>query len=150
NTATDASLMNLRLAAHLINHPTSPARYVCVVDSGIQPSQDAGGFDTHQLDCSPQATNVLHSLESLVSVIRKPGDNDPSKLDLDKTLIIINTDFGRTPGAEGTTKKGRGHWPFGFPIILIGGPVSSANHGIYGACGPDAKATLAIKPQEHR
>jgi hypothetical protein len=38
---------------------------------------------------------------------------------LDETLIVIGTEFGRTPGAQGS--DGRDHHPYGFSVVLAGG-----------------------------
>ena len=40
---------------------------------------------------------------------------------LDETLIVIGTEFGRTPGAQGS--DGRDHHPYGFSIALAGGGI---------------------------
>jgi uncharacterized protein (DUF1501 family) len=40
---------------------------------------------------------------------------------LDDTLVVIGTEFGRTPGAQGS--DGRDHHPYGFSIALAGGGV---------------------------
>jgi uncharacterized protein (DUF1501 family) len=38
---------------------------------------------------------------------------------LDETLVVVGTEFGRTPGAQGS--DGRDHHPFGFSVVLAGG-----------------------------
>lgn len=40
---------------------------------------------------------------------------------LDETLVVIGTEFGRTPGAQGA--DGRDHHPFGFSVVLAGGGI---------------------------
>ena len=40
---------------------------------------------------------------------------------LDETLIVIGTEFGRTPGAQNS--DGRDHHPYGFSVALAGGGV---------------------------
>lgn len=40
---------------------------------------------------------------------------------LDETIVVIATEFGRTPGAEGG--DGRDHHPFGFSVALAGGGI---------------------------
>jgi hypothetical protein len=144
----DATRMSLRIAAHLINHPTAPARYVCVVDGGILPVKDAGGYDAHDDCCPIQSRNLVNLLTALGEVINAPGERDGKKLDLDSTLVILNTEFGRTPDAQGATGSGRGHWPYGYPVVYLGGPVRGRS--IHGACGADARATKWITPREHR
>ena len=40
---------------------------------------------------------------------------------LDDTLVVFATEFGRTPGAEGT--NGRDHHPYGFSVWMAGGGI---------------------------
>ncbi len=40
---------------------------------------------------------------------------------LEETMVVIGTEFGRTPGAQGS--DGRDHHPYGFSIALAGGGV---------------------------
>jgi hypothetical protein len=40
---------------------------------------------------------------------------------LDETMVVIGTEFGRTPGAQGS--DGRDHHPYGFSIVLAGGGI---------------------------
>jgi hypothetical protein len=40
---------------------------------------------------------------------------------LDETLVVIGTEFGRTPGAQGA--DGRDHHPYGFSVALAGGGI---------------------------
>jgi hypothetical protein len=144
--ATDPIAMNLHLAAHLLTHPVAPARYVCVIDGGLLPADGGGGYDTHDELPHTQARNLQHTLGRLAAVINQPGEQDPHKLDLDKTLVVLTTEFGRTPFQQG--KKGRNHWPYGFPTVFLGGPVHKP--GVFGACLPTGKASLASSPQENR
>jgi uncharacterized protein (DUF1501 family) len=148
NANTDATTMNLKLAAHLITHPTTPAKYVCIVDTGLISADGGGGYDSHAETSFTQSRNLSHTLTSLLSMVNQPGENDPSKIDLDKTMIVLTTEFGRTPYKQGA--NGRNHWPYGFPIVFIGGPVRNENKGVFGACGEDGFATLASSPQENR
>lgn len=148
NVGIDAITMNLRLAAHLLTHPTAPARYICMIDGGLIPADGGGGYDTHEENPHTQARNLSHTLAGLARIINAPGEADPGKLDLDKTLVVLTSEFGRTPYQQG--KKGRNHWPYGFPVVFLGGPVRSQHQGVFGACGPDARAVVASTPQENR
>lgn len=38
---------------------------------------------------------------------------------LEETLVVIGTEFGRTPGAQGS--DGRDHHPYGFSVVMAGG-----------------------------
>jgi len=40
---------------------------------------------------------------------------------LEDTLVVFATEFGRTPGAEGT--NGRDHHPYGFSVWMAGGGI---------------------------
>lgn len=114
----------IRLAAHLIAHPTTPAHYVGVVDGGLI-GTSGGGYDTHNsghvLATSVNLHNVLSTLRSLV---------DGGLLDLNTTMVVLTTEFGRTPfrangGIANTNSEGRDHFPQGFVNVLIGGPITS-------------------------
>lgn len=138
--------MNLRLAAHLLTHPQTPARYVCVVDGGLVSADGGGGYDTHEEAPHTQARNLHHTLTRLAQYINQPGEQDPHKIDLDKTMVVLTTEFGRTPYKQGT--KGRNHWPYGFPTVMLGGPVHKP--AVFGACRPTGKAQVFVSPQEVR
>jgi len=150
SNSTDSTAMSLKLATHLLTHPTMAARYVCVVDTGLLSADGGGGYDTHFENSRTQARNLSHMLKSLMNLINQPGENDPNKLDLDKTMIVLTTEFGRTPFAQ-DSGKGRNHWPYGYPITFIGGPIRASNKGVFGACGADGRAIVSSSsPQENR
>ena len=44
---------------------------------------------------------------------------------LDETIVVIGTEFGRTPGAE--RADGRDHHPYGFSVALAGGGIKGAS-----------------------
>jgi len=127
--ATDMPAMQLRLATSLLTRSTDAARYVQVIDAGITPNPNAG-HDTHDGHVDYASRNVVHTLQELADRINTPGENDPDKIDLDETMIVLTTEFGRTPDRQGTT--GLNHWPQAYVSVLIGGPVTSAERGIYG------------------
>jgi len=148
SASVDPVTMNMNLAAHLLTHPTTPAKYVGIIDTGLLTADGGGGYDTHFENSFTQARNLSHTLTSLLAIINAPGENNPNKLDLDKTMIVLTSEFGRTPFKQGD--KGRNHWPYGFPIVFIGGPVRATGKGVFGACGEDGRATTASTPQENR
>jgi hypothetical protein len=91
--------------------------------------------------------NFDNMLQSLLAIINGPGETDPTKLSLDDTLIILNTEFGRTPyGQNGT---GRNHHPYGYVTAFIGGPITEAEHGIYGAIRNSGDAGTYTAPGEN-
>jgi hypothetical protein len=141
--------MSLEAARHLLTHPTQPARYVCVSDTGLREASGGGGYDTHSSNAFDTARNFDNMIKSLLAIINAPGENDPKKLSLDDTLIILNTEFGRTPTAQ-DGGDGRNHWPYGYVTMMIGATISGTSKGVYGAIGPDGKATTAATPAENR
>ena len=47
---------------------------------------------------------------------------------LDETLVVFATEFGRTPGSQGS--NGRDHHPYGFSVWLAGGGIrGGVTHG---------------------
>jgi hypothetical protein len=147
SSAANVPAMSLRLAAHLLTHPTQPARHVCVVDSGIV-TTPAGGYDTHY-SALAQGYNLDNSLTQLLSIINQPGEHDPGKLDLDDTLVIINSEFGRTPAADELGDK-RNHHPRAYVTAFLGGPIRSGQMGIHGAIDASGEAHQPVAPGENR
>ena len=143
--------MGLRLAAHLLTHPTHRARHCTVVDTGLRQADSGGGYDTHSEDPITQTRNLDNFLLHLLDFINEPGENHPTKLDLDETMIILNTEFGRTPAPQGgPTARGRNHWSHGFVQVYIGGPIRAGQAGIYGHIDDEGYATVFASPAEHR
>jgi hypothetical protein len=140
--------MGLEAARHLLTHPAEPASYVCVSDVGLYEASGGGGYDTHTENARDTATNFDNLLSALLAIINRPGEADPAKLSLDDTLIILNTEFGRTPARQGTT--GRNHHPYGYVSAFIGGPITAAHKGVSGAIGRDGKALKFATPSENR
>ena len=140
--------MGLWAARHLLTHPTEPASYVCVSDVGLYEASGGGGYDTHTQNARDTATNFDNMLSALLDIINAPGEGDPAKLNLDDTLIILNTEFGRTPNRQSAT--GRNHYPYGYASAFIGGPITAAHKGVYGALGRDGAATVFATPSENR
>jgi hypothetical protein len=141
----DIPLIGLSAAAKLLTHPTEPASYVCVSDTGLYEASGGGGYDTHTDNARDTATNFDNMLKSLLAIINAPGETDPRKLNLDDTLIILNTEFGRTPRAQGST--GRNHHPYGYVTAFIGGPTTK---GVAGAIGPNGSADMYATPAQNR
>lgn len=143
--------MSLEAARHLLTHPTQPARYVCVSDTGLYEASGGGGYDTHDDNAFDTARNFDNLLRSLLAIINAPGETDPTKLSLDDTLIILNTEFGRTPWAQMRSEYGRNHHPYGYVTAMIGATITPAEKGIYGAIGPNGRADdTAAAPSENR
>jgi len=143
--------MSLRLATHLLTHPEYPARHCTVVDTGLIAADGGGGYDTHSNGPWRQASNFNNFLNNLLPKINNAdlGEHDPRKIDLNKTMVILNSEFGRAPGRQGTG-LGRNHWPQGFPQIYIGGPIGEAQAGIYGSIEESGIAKTFTTPAENR
>lgn len=141
----DIPLIGLSAAARLLTHKTEPASYVCVSDTGLYEASGGGGYDTHTENARDTATNFDNMLASLLGIINAPGESDPDKINLDDTLIILNTEFGRTPRAQGAT--GRNHHPYGYVTAFIGGPTTK---GVSGAIGPSGVAEMYASPAQNR
>jgi len=141
--------MGLESAVRLLNHPTAAARYVNVVDTGLRLADGGGGYDTHFDHPYPQARNTTYMLQEVAQRINQPGENDPTKLDLDETMVVLTTEFGRTPTRQ-PGGNGTNHHPYGYVCILLGGPIGPDQAGVAGAIGPDGRATDYITPSELR
>ncbi len=141
--------MSLKLATHLLTHPTSPARHCCVIDTGLKEADGGGGYDTHREMSFTQSRNLNNMLTNLLSKINQPGEGDPNKIDLDKTMVVLNQEFGRAPTAQ-NNGFGRNHWPYGYMQVYIGGPITQQQKGIYGSIEESGHATTFTTPTENR
>lgn len=142
--------MGLKLATHLLTHPLYPARHCTVVDVGVRQADGGGGYDTHSNGPWRQATNFNNFLEHQLGNINLPGERNPNKIDLDKTMVILNSEFGRAPGRQTAGSQGRNHWPSGFAQLYIGGPIREEQAGIYGHIDETGVATQFTTPAENR
>ena len=142
--------MGLRLATHLLTHDKYPARHCTVVDVGVKQADGGGGYDTHSNGPWRQAVNLNNFIEHLLGFINMPNEKNPNKIDLDKTMVILNSEFGRAPGRQNAGSQGRNHWPTGFAQIYIGGPIREEQAGIYGHIDETGLATKFTTPAENR
>ncbi|NRA46691.1 MAG: DUF1501 domain-containing protein [Oligoflexales bacterium] len=74
-----------------------------------------GGYDTH----ANQSANLQPNLEGVDFVIKRFVDGLRAAGKLDSTLIVMYTDFGRTPKINNS--NGRDHWPVGGALMIGGG-----------------------------
>jgi Protein of unknown function (DUF1501) len=137
SSGKDIPFIGLNAAVHLLTHPDTPAAYVCVSDTGIEEASGGGGYDTHTANAHDTAMNFDNMLQALLAKINGPSEGDAKKLNLDDTMIILNTEFGRTPVPQGG--DGRNHHPYGYATAFIGGPITGTS--IAGAIGPDGTAS---------
>ena len=107
-----------------------------LVEAGVRfVSLTYGGWDHHdniKTAMNSQMPNFDKALAALVNDLEQRGM-------LDSTLIMVTTEFGRTPKINGTA--GRDHYPKVFSIVLAGGGIKKGNvHGSSDVTGgePDA------------
>ncbi len=103
------------------------SRYCCVVDAGYV-GDSFGGFsrydshsvtdmDVHAAVHTGNALNVLRTLYEEV---------DAGNLDLSTTLVVLNTEFGRTFSGSQSLGNGSHHCYRGFAVAMLGGPINTA------------------------
>lgn len=145
---TNYPRMELELAAHILTRPGSQARHVTVVDGGLIPASGGGGYDTHNAHNRDSGRNLFNLWNQLTSIINAPGENDPAKLNLDETLVVVNTEFGRTPWSQ--NGDGRNHHPYAYTTVMFGGPVGYDQKGLVGTIDSSGFAQMALSPAETR
>lgn len=97
----------------------------------------AGAWDAHsnlQAGHSKLCGEIDQPIAGLIHDLKRRGL-------LDETLVVIGTEFGRTPGAE--RSNGRDHHPYGFSVALAGG-------GIKGGIAHGATDELGFHAVENR
>jgi len=102
------------------------------VQSGVRfVSLTYGGWDMHNDIKNGMAGQLPAFDQAFATLIR---DLERNGL-LDSTLVMVSSEFGRTPKINGSA--GRDHWPKVFSVVLAGGGVKKGY--IYGTS--DATAT---------
>jgi len=98
------------VARRLLEHGV---RVVELIDTGSQDNWDShGDMATHR----PKARRVDQPLAALLHDLRQRGL-------LSDTLVVICTEFGRTPWSDGGNGKGRNHYAKAFTCLLAGAGV---------------------------
>ncbi len=88
-------------------------RFVQIFHGG---TGSAGAWDAHSNIKSNHSSNCAQVDKPIAGLLK---DLKQRGL-LDETLVVWATEFGRTPGAQGT---GRNHHPFGFSVWMAGGGI---------------------------
>jgi len=103
-------------------------RFIELVDGG-----SSGNWDSHgdMAEHGPRAKAIDQPIAGLLKDLKRLGM-------LDETLVVWTTEFGRTPGIDGT--KGRGHHSACFSSWMAGGGVKGGQ--TYGSTD-DLAATVA-------
>ena len=90
----------------------------------------AGAWDAHgglKANHSKLCAQVDQPIAALVKDLKQRGM-------LEETILVIGTEFGRTPGTQGS--DGRDHHPFGFSVVMAGGGIKGGiAHGATDALG---------------
>jgi hypothetical protein len=100
-----------------------------LVEGGVRfVSMTYGGWDHH--------SNINQAFKSQMPAFDKAfaaliNDLEARKL-LDSTLIMVSSEFGRTPKVN--QNEGRDHWPKCFSVVLAGGGIKKGM--IYGSSDP--------------
>ena len=89
-----------------------------LVESGVRfVTMHYGGWDLHNGIAGGTRSQLPQFDQALAALIR---DLEGRGM-LDKTLVMVSSEFGRTPKINGTA--GRDHWPKVFSIMLAGGGI---------------------------
>ena len=100
-----------------------------LVEAGVRfVSLTYGGWDHHDNIKNGFSNQMPKFDQAFAALIR---DLDKRGM-LDSTLVMVTTEFGRTPKINGTS--GRDHWPRVFNIVLAGGGIKKGC--IYGSSDP--------------
>lgn len=93
-----------------------------------------GGWDTHQLnfDRAPERCAILD--QALAALL---GDLDKRGM-LDETLVVLATEFGRTPNIN--VNQGRDHYPKAFSSMLAGGGIRGGQ--VWGKTDPEGREVV--------
>src|SRR4029079_5650340 len=89
-----------------------------------------GGWDMHTSITAGMRGSMPPFDQAFAALIR---DLDRTGL-LNDTLVMVSSEFGRTPKINGTA--GRDHWPKVFSVVLAGGGIKRGS--IYGSSNPVA------------
>ncbi|MEX0977311.1 MAG: pyridoxal-phosphate dependent enzyme, partial [Pirellulales bacterium] len=90
----------------------------------------AGNWDAHgnlKTNHGQHCREVDQPIGALIRDLKQRGM-------LDETIVVIGTEFGRTPGTQNT--DGRDHHPFAFSVVMAGGGLKGGvAHGATDALG---------------
>lgn len=108
-----------------------------LVDNGVRFVEvQLGGWDTHYDNFAAVAGRCKEfdqAYAALITDLAKSGR-------LDDTLIVVATEFGRTPEIKAEHSNGRDHHPSAFSCVLAGGGIKGGtNYGTTDASGSKVK-----------
>lgn len=126
--------------AGTVLRPSAGARFLVarrLIEAGARVvSVTYGAWDTHSYHYRGIETQMPDLDRAFAGLIR---DLDQRGL-LDSTLVVVNSEFGRTPKVN--AGGGRDHWPRVFSIVMAGGGIKRGQ--VYGASDG-----LAAEPAEN-
>ena len=108
-----------------------------LVENGVRFIEvQLGGWDTHYDNFAGVAGRCLEFDQAYAALI-----TDLEKLGkLHDTLVVVATEFGRTPELNVDHKNGRDHHPSAFSCVLAGGGIKGGvKHGLTDASGDKVK-----------
>jgi len=127
-TAATRELYGMKPAGPVIR-PAAGARFLIarrLVEAGVRfVTVTFGAWDTHSYHyrgIEPQMPDLDRGFAGLITDLDQRGM-------LDSTLVLITSEFGRTPKVN--AGGGRDHWPRVFSIVMAGGGVKRGN--VFGA-----------------
>lgn len=143
STALNRTSAAIRAAAFLLSQPETSggARYVGVIDGGLLQAGGAG-YDTHEINTLTTGVNIWNTCSALASVIDTASPPAAGKISLNDTMVVIKTEFGRTP--DPNANAGRDHWVHGYANVILGGPITTRS--IAGAIGFSASEKGYARP----
>jgi hypothetical protein len=142
----DPTRAMLASAARLLS--ARAMRHVTVVDGALRIEGSRDGYDFHNRYVVRAVAQVPRTFDALCDVINRPGEGNPAKLDLDRTMVVVNTEFGRSPELQGS--DGRNHHPAAYVTLMFGGPIRAAQRGIVGAIDRHGQALDPMGAAESR
>lgn len=86
-----------------------------------------GGWDTHSENFDQLGDNLCPPVDRALSALL--ADLDARGL-LDETLVVLTTEFGRSPDIVTERANGRNHYPAAFSALLAGGGIQGGQ--VYG------------------
>ena len=91
-----------------------------MVENGVRFIEvNDGGWDTHDDNftrVAQQSASLDRALAALLADLKERGL-------LDSTLVVVATEFGRTPTIQEGRRNGRNHYPQAFSCLLAGGGI---------------------------
>lgn len=111
-----------------------------LVENGVRFVEvQLGGWDTHYDNFAGVEGRCLEFDQAYAALITDLAKTDKLK----DTLVVVATEFGRSPEIQGDHKDGRDHHPAAFSCLLAGGGIKGGvKHGLTDSSGGKVKEGL--------